>query len=137
MHWTHKLLIWIGAAMFLPIAFGQQSPPAEQSTDLSDRVIQQVLEPLRAGMQTQNVQRVLSVFDKKELNSYSDLERQLSAFFQQFSEVNFRYQLLQVTAENDRGSATAEMQMDALPYGSTQARPRGLEDRRVHASRLF
>jgi hypothetical protein len=87
---------------------------------VSDQVIQQVLEPLRLGMQTHNIQLVLSVFDKKELDSYSNLQAQLRAFFQQFSEVNLRYQLLQVTAENGRGSLTVEMQMDALPFEATQ-----------------
>lgn len=98
----------------------QQAAPAGQDTDVSDQVIQQVLEPLRLGMQTHNIQLVLSVFDKKELDSYSNLQAQLRAFFQQFSEVNLRYQLLQVTAENGRGSLTVEMQMDALPFEATQ-----------------
>ena len=98
----------------------QQAAPAGQDTDVSDQVIQQVLEPLRLGMQTHNIQLVLSVFDKKELDSYSNLQAQLRAFFQQFSEVNLRYQLLQLTAENGRGSLTVEMQMDALPFEATQ-----------------
>ncbi len=102
----------------------QQAAPASQDTSVSDEVIRQVLEPLRLGMQTQNLQLVLSVFDKKELDSYSNLQGQLRAFFQQFSEVNLRYQLLQVTAENGRGSATVEMQMDALPYEPTQVAER-------------
>ena len=108
----------------------QQAAPAGQDTDVSDQVIQQVLEPLRLGMQTHNIQLVLSVFDKKELDSYSNLQAQLRAFFQQFSEVNLRYQLLQVTAENGRGSLTVEMQMDALPFEATQiARRRSVQMR--------
>jgi hypothetical protein len=98
----------------------QQAAPALQDTSVSDQMIQQVLEPLRTGMQTHNIQLVLSVFDRKELESYSNLQAQLRAFFQQFSKVNLRYQLLQVTAENGRGSLTAEMQMDALPFEATQ-----------------
>ncbi len=97
----------------------QQAPPADQGLSVSDEVIQQVLEPLRTGMQTHNIQLVLSVFDKKELDGYSNLEGQLRAFYEHFSEVNLRYQLLQVAAENGRGSATVEMQMDALPYEPT------------------
>jgi len=116
-----KLLICLGLlAALASAAPAQQNPPADQVLSLSDQVIQQILEPLQTGMQTQNIQLVLSLFDKKELNSYSDLQGQLLAFFQQFDEVNFRYRLLQVTADKGHGSATADMEMDALPYGSTQ-----------------
>ena len=98
----------------------QSNPPSEtapsQAPDLSDLVVQQVLQPLRTGIESQNIQMVLAVFDKKELNGYSDLQGQLQAFFQLFNEVQLRYQLLQVTADDGRGSATVEMQMDALPY---------------------
>jgi hypothetical protein len=96
-----------------------QSAPSEEKLSLSDQVIQDVLEPLKTGMETQNIQQVLSVFDKRELNSYANLQGQLRAFFQQFDEVHFRYQILQVTADKDHGSATAEMEMDALPYEVT------------------
>ena len=104
-----------------PAETGDQAQAAAPSEKLSlgDQVIQDVLEPLRAGMVTQNIQMVLSIFDKKELNGYSDLQGQLRAFFHQASEVRFRYQLLQATSDADRGSATAEMEMDALPYEVT------------------
>jgi len=105
-------------ALMLP-TLGQEPPAGQQSQTVGDQVVQQVLEPLRTGMEAENIQLVLSVFDKSEMNSYSNLERQLQAFCQQFSEVNFRYRLLQAAAENNRGSAIAEMQMDALPYDAT------------------
>jgi len=95
-------------------------PNARQPLTLSDQVIRDILEPLRTGMETQNMQMVLGVFDKKELEGYSDLQGQLRAFFHQYDEVNFRYQIMQVRAEAGRGSATADIQMDALPYEATQ-----------------
>ena len=107
----------------------QQAPPADQELTLSDQLVQQVLEPLRTGMQAQNIEAVLSVFDKEELSSYSDLQGNLRAFFQQFSRVDVRYQLLQATAENGRGSATVEMQMDALPYDPLVAVRRSVQMR--------
>jgi hypothetical protein len=111
-----KLLICLGLLMALPPAWGQQPAAPPQALTLSDEVAKQVLEPLQTGLQDQNIQMVLSVFDKKELDSYSDLQGQLQAFYQVFDEVNFRYQLLQVSADKGRGSATVDMQMDALPY---------------------
>jgi len=95
------------------------TPAPDEKPGLGDQVIQDVLEPLRTGMVTQNIQMVLSIFDKKELNSYADLQGQLRALFHQTSEVRFRYQLLQATSDGDRGSATAELEMDALPYEVT------------------
>jgi hypothetical protein len=96
------------------------SPADDQTQSLGDQVIQDVLEPLRTGMETQDIQQVLSVFDRQELSGYSDLQAQLRAFFRQFAEVRLRYQILQVTADSDHGSATAELDMDALPYDVTQ-----------------
>ncbi len=111
-----KLLICLGMLMALAGAWGQEAAAPPQPLTLSDQIAKQVLEPLQTGLQNQNIQMVLSVFDKKELDSYSDLQSQLQAFYQVFDEVNFRYQLLQVSADKGRGSATVDMQMDALPY---------------------
>jgi hypothetical protein len=102
------------------IQTGRQSPPAQQPLSLNDQIAQQVLDPLRRGMEAQNLQLVLSVFDKQPLDSSADLPGQLRAFFQQYAEVHFRYQLLQATADKNRASATAELQMDAQPYQPSQ-----------------
>ena len=98
----------------------QQPRAADDGLSVSDELIQHVLEPLRTGMQTGNIQMVLSIFDNKELSSYSNLQAQLAAFFEQFNEVRLRYQLLQVTADKDRASAVVEIDMDALPYDVSQ-----------------
>ena len=79
---------------------------------MGEQVSRDVLEPMRIGMVAQNVHKVLSVFDQKELNSYSDLQGQLNAFFRLYAEVRFRYQLLQVEADKDSGTATADIAMD-------------------------
>ncbi len=101
---------------------GEQALSADQgqALTLTEHLIRDVFQPLQNGMQTQNIQMVLSIFDKKELTGWADLEAQLRAFFHQYDSVNFRYQILQVTAEKDRGSATAEIEMDALPYNFGQ-----------------
>ena len=121
MNWLPKFLSLMGMVSILLTAVpAQQVPPADQAVSVDDQVIQQVLEPLRTGVQTHNVQLALSVFDRKELKNYPNLDGELRAFFEQFDEIRFRYQLLQVTADKDRGSATAEMEIDALPYDVTQ-----------------
>jgi len=103
-------------------ASGEQARTSDplQSLTLSEQLIRDVFQPLQNGMQTQNIQMVLSIFDKKELTGWADLQAQLNAFFHQYDGVSFRYQILQVAADKDRGSATAEIEMDALPYNFGQ-----------------
>src|SRR5581483_7741567 len=84
----HKSLICFGLLVtLLGAARAQQPAPPDSGLSLSDQLVQQ------------------------ELESYSDLEGQLRAFFQMFDQVDLRYQLLQATADQKQGSATAEMQM--------------------------
>jgi len=97
-----------------------QGPINAEGLTLGEQVSKDVLEPLRIGIVSQNIQKVLSVFDQKELNSYAELQGQLNAFYLLYNEVRFRYQLLQVEADKDHGSATAEVEMDALPYQEMQ-----------------
>lgn len=101
-----------------------QDAPADDTDSLSDAIIQDVLDPVRTGMETQNIRQVLSAFDKKDMSGYSDFEQQLHAFFRQFDQVRFRYQILQAavedTADQDRATATAEIDMDAMPFSVTQ-----------------
>ncbi len=101
-----------------------QNAPADEQLSLSDQLIQDVLEPLRTGMETQNIRQILSAFDKHEMPGYGDLEQQLHAFFRQYEEIRFRYQLLQAAVEDtpdkDLATATAEIDMDAMPFSPTQ-----------------
>jgi hypothetical protein len=109
------------------------SPPdtgSDGKPSLSDQVIQDVLEPLRTGVAVQNVNQVMSLFDK-EFPGYSSLQQQFRSFFGLYSEVNFHYQILQVTADKDHGSATADIEMDALPY-----EPTGIPERRTAQMRF-
>lgn len=100
---------------------GEQARSTDQEElTLTEQLIHDVFQPLQNGMQTQNIQMVLSIFDKQELTGWADLQAQLRAFFHQYAEVNFRYQILQATAEKDHGTATAEIEMDALPYNFGQ-----------------
>jgi hypothetical protein len=103
---------------------GTTPPPDNSSSDdkpsLNDQIVKYVLEPLRTGVETQNIKQILSVFDKHDFSGYGDLEQQLHAFYRQYEQVNFRYQLLQAAIDKDHASATAEIDMDAMPYGGAE-----------------
>ncbi|MGB8885781.1 MAG: hypothetical protein WCC87_03610 [Candidatus Korobacteraceae bacterium] len=95
------------------------NPSPEDKLSLSDQVVQDVLEPLSNGVSAQDVNQVISVFDKA-MPGYSSLQEQFRSFFGFYSEVNFHYQILQVTADKDHGSATADIEMDGIPYEVTR-----------------
>jgi hypothetical protein len=94
--------------------------PSDEKLTLGDQVVQDVLEPLRTGVETQNIKQILSVFDKHDFSAYGELEQQLRAFYRQYQMVNFRYQLLQAAIDKDHASATAEIDMDAMPYDGAE-----------------
>lgn len=101
----------------------QKPAPPPEKLSLSDQVVHDILEPMTAGIVGQNLQQVLSAFDP-QTPDYAHLREQLRAFFQMYSEIRFRYQILQVTADHGRGSGIAELEMDALPYQVMLVPPR-------------
>lgn len=96
------------------------SASSDEKLSLDDQIVQEVFEPLRTGFETQNIKQILSVFDKHDYSGYGDLEQQLRAFYRQYEQVNFRYQVLQAAVDKDHASATAEIDMDAMPYGGAE-----------------
>ncbi len=49
------------------------------------------------------------------MKDYSRFHDQMIAFFRLYDSIKFRYQLLQVTENKDIASATADIEMDAVP----------------------
>jgi len=100
-----------------PAALQATKPPGAQQQELtlSDELSSQVLEPLCEDMQAQDISAVVALFDQDFAKSI-DLQRELRAFFAQYSQVRLRYQLLQQSGDDRQASATADMDMDAQPY---------------------
>ena len=94
-------------------------PPAEK-LDLNDQVIRDVFSPLQRGMEGHNPYQVLALFDQQQMPDYAQVRDQLRAFFAQYDAIRFRYQLLQVTSDNNGGSAVAEIEMEATPADPSQ-----------------
>jgi hypothetical protein len=92
----------------------QPSGPAS-STDLSDEVIRDVLSDFQRGFETHNLDKVLSVFDAAAMPGFAQFRDQMVAYFLLHESFNLRYQLLQVTADNGLGTATADIEMDDDP----------------------
>jgi hypothetical protein len=104
------------------LAQNQQPPSAEESpsssdekADLNDQVIRDVFEPLQSAIRGHNLQQLLAVFDQQQMSDYAEVRDQLRAFFNQYDAIRFRYQLLQVTSAKNRGSAVAEIELEATP----------------------
>jgi len=112
-------------------AFAQDSqPPADtttlgqatdqpgnsaSSTDLSDELVKSVLSDFQLGFETHNLNKVLSVFDADVMPDFSEFRDQMVAYFRLHESFRLRYQLLQVNADKDIGTATADIEMDEDP----------------------
>jgi len=82
---------------------------------LSDEVIKDVLSDFQRGFETHNLDKVLSVFDADAMPDFSQFRDQMVAFFRLHDSFKLRYQLLQVNADKDLATATAEMEMEEDP----------------------
>lgn len=131
----------VAAAIFLAAAFcflritppranAQDKPPAvasskqnqdqsasatSQPTDLSDEVVREVLSNFQRGIETHNLDLFLEVFDASHIKDWAEFHDRMVAFFRLHDSVKFRYQLLQVTADNGKAFAIADLDMDADP----------------------
>jgi len=92
-----------------------QPSAAPSTTDLSDEVIKDVLSDFQRGFETHNLQKVLSVFDADDMPNFAQFRDQLVAYFRLHESFKMRYQLLQVNADKDLGTATADIEMDEDP----------------------
>jgi hypothetical protein len=99
-------------------------PPPTQATqplDLNEAIARDVLEPMRAGMESQNVKQVLAVFDSQSSPNFAQFSDRLRAVLDSYSAVRFRYKILQATASEDgRASMTCEADLDATPLDEGQ-----------------
>jgi hypothetical protein len=92
-----------------------QSSISASSTDLSDELIKDVLSDFQHGFETHNLSKVLSVFDAEAMPDFSQFRDQMVAYFRLHESFKLRYQLLQVNADKDIGTATADIEMDEDP----------------------
>ena len=122
------LLAVVCSAVRQSAAQNQPEPPREpeppasstQPLTLTEQVLRDVLEPLQRGIEEHNPNQVLSVFDSQETPDYARLRDQIRAFFRQYEAIRFRYKVLQVSSEKDRGSVIADVDMAATPMDETR-----------------
>lgn len=91
------------------------APASGQPLDLDEAVAHDVLEPLQTGIQIHSLKEVLSVLDPQSMSNYAEVRDQFRALFSNYSVLQFRYKLLQLSSERNRVSAMCEIDMDATP----------------------
>ena len=96
-------------------ASAQQQPPTSAPLDLSDEVVRDVFVEFQRSVESSNLDHLLDTFDADATPDYPQVRDQFAAFFRLHDNINFRYQLLQVTADKDVAFATADVEMDAIP----------------------
>lgn len=91
-----------------------------QDLDLTEEVVRDILSNLQKGLECHDLRQVLAIFDQHAMNNYDAVRNQLTAFFRQYETVQFRYQILQATADKGSGFATADIDMDAVTPDNSQ-----------------
>jgi hypothetical protein len=127
------IVLAVGCAFQLlgAVAFAQDSQPAVEtvsqgqptdqtlsptsSTELSDEVIKDVLSDFQRGFETHSLEKVLGVFDSEDMHDWGQFRDEMAAYFLLHESFKMRYQLLQVNADKDVGTATADIEMDEDP----------------------
>lgn len=91
---------------------------AQQPLDLQEAVAQDVLEPLRAGMESRDLKQVVSVFDSQSVPGFAQLRDDIKAMLDSYVAVRFRYEILQAASDDHHASMTCEFDLDATPVDS-------------------
>lgn len=91
------------------------APTSPQPLDFTEQVVRDVLETLQTGIASHNLNQALSIFDPHATVDYPHIRDEMRAFFAHYSDVRFRYKILQLTSDKDRGFVTSEIDLDATP----------------------
>lgn len=96
------------------------SQPVQQPLDLQEAVAADVLEPLRAGIESRNLKQIVAVFDPSTVSNFPDLRDRTRAFLDAYAAFQFRYKILQANSDDHHASMTCEFDLDATPLDSGQ-----------------
>lgn len=124
---------WLGLALVAAPGWAQQpnAAPADDAAqtsaqgateplDLQEAVARDVLEPLQAGMQSRDLKQVLSVFDPQTVPEFPQFRDRIKAMLDTYAALQFRYKILQASAEDHHASMTCEIDLDATPVDQGQ-----------------
>jgi len=121
------LILTLGLAASARAQAGQTPPgdsgaqqPAEPP-EITGQLIQNVFEPLLQGMEAMSLKQVMAAFDPEDMPDYAQFRDRIDSLLRSQQAIRFRYKLLQVTAEKDRASALAEIDLANTPADQTQA----------------
>jgi hypothetical protein len=97
------------------------SDTADQNAGFTEDVVRSAFANLQRGMESHRLDLVMSVFDSQEVVDYPVLKGQFETFLARYEGIRFRYQVLQVTADKDRGYVIADIDIDVVPTDASQA----------------
>jgi hypothetical protein len=104
----------------------KKSKPEEAvATEFSEDVAKQVLNRIRDGLQGHNPRQMLSAFSRDQMDGYYAFEDRLYSYFNRYDSFRVYFHILQTSAENDRGVALAEWQIEGTPRSGPPERHEG------------
>ena len=117
---------WFGAVVVvvaMTATLGAQQPekPAAakklsplEAQEFSEAVGEAALAELRAGFQSHNADRVMSVFERGRLAGWSDMRERLENRMASYDSFRMGYHLVSATAEGGRGTVVAEVELESV-----------------------
>lgn len=125
--WTRWL--WVAAlTVALTSLLGGQQPekpaPAKkvsplEAQEFSEAVGEATLAELRAGFQSHNADRVMSVFERSRLTGWGDMRERLENRMASYDSFRMGYHLVSATAEGGRGTVVAEVELESVAQSQT------------------
>jgi hypothetical protein len=101
---------------------GKAAPPVPRSEpaalEFSDQDAERILQLLKQGAESHNLQQILSAFDPERTDGYLTLEGQADEFVRKYDPVRFYFRILQTSTNDRKGIAMVEIQMQAEPRDS-------------------
>ena len=109
------------AALTVALAAQQAEKPAAakkvsplEAQEFSEAVGEAALADLRAGFQSHNADRVMSVFERGRLAGWSDMRERLENRMASYDSFRMGYHLVSATAEGGRGTVVAEVELESV-----------------------
>lgn len=93
---------------------------ASPETFVAQQIAQKLLDEVGNGLQSHNSRRMLSAFDRDGMQGYLTFQDQVQAFFSQYESFRIYSRLEESSLEQDKGTATAVIQLEAVPRDGGQ-----------------
>ncbi len=119
-----SLAVATAAILFFAVQFAAGAPPQSRSqaqpghAAFTDDVASDLLSQIVSGFESRNQNKVLAAFDLAAMPDGQLFKQQIIAFFAHTESVNIHFNLVQTSEEDGKGTAQADVELEASPRDS-------------------